>query len=296
MKETYFEKLHPALCFAYFALAICFSALVQHPAYLIANVLGALCLNISMRGLAALKRFVCVIPFWLFLSLINPLLNTLGEHVLFSYWGRNYTLEALCYGMVISGMFIAMLEWFTAYNAVMTEDKFSYLFASLAPSTALLLTTVLRMIPNLMRKAGQIASARKSIGMGATENASAREKINSGMTTLSALTSWALEGSVVTSDSMNSRGYGAGKRTCYHSYRFACGDACAGAVFSLLLCVFLIGLLRGAGEAEFTPEMRVTPITGEMLPSLIAYTLFLLLPTLLNLKEEIQWSISRSRI
>ena len=27
-----------------------------------------------------------------------------------------------------------MLEWMAVYNAVMTEDRFSYLFAALAPS------------------------------------------------------------------------------------------------------------------------------------------------------------------
>ena len=36
------------------------------------------------------------------------------------------------------------------------------------------------------------------------------------MSILGALTSWALEGSVVTADSMRSRGYGTSKRTSFH--------------------------------------------------------------------------------
>lgn len=296
MKETRFAKLHPALCFAFFMLAIGMTALLQHPAYLGASLLSALCLNVSLSGKKALKQLLALVPFWAMLSAVNPLINTLGERVLFRYWGRPYTLEALCYGMAISGMFVAMLEWFSAYNAVMTEDKFSYLFASLAPSLALLLTTVLRMIPNLMRKAAQIASARRCVGMGAAENAASKEKIMEGMTTLSALTTWALEGSVVTSDSMNSRGYGAGRRSCYHSYRFKAEDVALSAVLAALLIVALTSIGNGGGTASYTPKMHVAPLLGQNLPGMVAYLLFLLAPTLLNVKEEIQWSISRSRI
>lgn len=296
MRETRFAKLHPALCFAFFMLAIGMTALVQHPVYLAASLIGALCLNIGLSGMRALKRFAALIPFWLVLSAINPLLNPLGERVLFSCWGRNYTLEALGYGMVIAGMFVAMLQWFSAYNAVMTQDKFSYLFAALAPSLALLLTTVLRMIPNLMRKARQIALARRCAGLGAGENAGTKGKIAEGMSNLSALTSWALEGSVVTSDSMNSRGYGAGRRSCYHSYRFRTEDIALSVAWGALLMIVLLVLLNGGGAAEYTPNMSIAPVTGINALGAGAYMMFLLTPTLLNVKEEIQWSISRSRI
>lgn len=296
MKDTYFAKLHPGLGFGFFVLAIGFSVLVQHPAYLAASVLCALCLNISMTGRKAIKRFLTILPFWVFLSAINPLFNTLGDQILFTYFGRPYTLEALIYGMVISGMFIAMLQWFSAYNGVMTEDKFTYLFGSLAPSLSLLLTTVLRMIPNLMRKARQIMDARKCIGMGAAENASAKEKVMDGMTTLSVLTSWALEGSVVTADSMNSRGYGTAQRSCYHTYRLKAADIVITAIFIVLCIVVAVFLFTGSGTATYTPMLEVTPVTGANLVGFLAYILFLLTPTILNLKEELQWHISRSKI
>ena len=296
MKDTYFAKLYPAIGFGFFMLAIGFSVLVQHPAYLTASVLCALCLNITMTGRKAVKSFLTILPFWAFLSAINPLFNTLGEKILFTYFGRPYTLEALIYGMVISGMFIAMLQWFSAYNAVMTEDKFTYLFGSLAPSLSLLLTTVLRMIPNLMRKAKQIMDARKCIGMGASENASTKEKVMDGMTTLSVLTSWALEGSVVTADSMNSRGYGTAQRSCYHSYQFKAADIVISVMFIILCMVTAVFLLIGSGTATYTPVLEIAPVTGGNLLGFLAYILFLLTPTILNLKEELQWHISRSKI
>ena len=296
MKDTYFAKLHPAIGFGFFMLAIGFSVLVQHPAYLMASVLCALCLNITMTGRKAVKSFLTILPFWAFLSAINPLFNTLGERVLFTYFGRTYTLEALSYGMVIAGMFVAMLQWFSAYNAVMTEDKFTYLFGSLAPSLSLLLTTVLRMIPNLMRKVRQIMDARKCIGMGAVENASVKEKFMDGMTILSVLTSWALEGSVVTADSMNSRGYGTAQRSCYHSYQLKAADIVITAILIILCVIAAVFLFTGSGAATYTPMLEITPVTGGNLAGFLAYILFLLIPTILNLKEELQWHILRSKI
>ena len=294
MRETYFAQLHPAVCFAYFVAAICTCVLVQHPAYLISSLICALLLGISLTGRRAVKQLVMLLPLWAFLSAVNPLLNTRGSHVLLTVFSRPYTLEALCYGMVLAGMFAAMILWFSAYNAVMTEDKFSYLFATLAPSTALLLTTVLRMIPNLIRQAKQIAGARRCIGMGGGENI--KSKLQSGMANLSVLTSWALEGSVVTADSMNSRGYGAGRRSCYHSYHFGAGDITVSLILAGLMAIVIATLASGGGAAEYTPVTAIAPVTGKNIWGAAAYTLFLLLPTLLNLKEDIQWHISRSGI
>jgi len=142
----------------------------------------------------------------------------------------------------------------------------------------------------------QIAGARRCIGKGGAENASVKEKLTDGMTTISVLTSLALEESVVTADSMNSRGYGAAKRSCYHSYRFAGADLAAVLVFAALCGVSIAALVKGSGSANYTPDLVIAPIEGWGIPGIAAYTFFLLIPTILNIKEEIQWHISRSKI
>lgn len=292
MGETCFAKLHPAVGFGFFIAAICFSVLVQHPAYLAAGIVCGLLLNVTLTGQKAVRSFLRLIPLWIILTAINPLFNTLGECVLFTYFGRPYTLEALYYGMAIAGMFVAMLQWFSAYNYVMTEDKFSFLFGSLVPSLSLLLVTVLRMIPDLMRQGKQILTARRCIGMGGAEDSTLREKVTDGVTALSVLISWALEGSIVTADSMNSRGYGTGKRSCFHSYRFRGTDFVATLILFPLGLTAALFLLQGSGWASYTPALGAEPVT----PGLLAYILFLLTPTILNVKGEIQWYISRSGI
>ena len=187
--------------------------------YLIAGAIGAAVYYLLLSGKAGWKRIAMLLPMVLMLTAVNPLFNTYGERVLFHVFGRPYTVEALLYGAAIAGVFLVMMLWFGCYNAVMTSDKFTSLFGNLIPAISLLLVMVLRMIPSFIRKAGQIMGARKSIGLGAGENSTVREKLTCGMRTLSALTDWALEGSVVTGDSMRARGYGTAKRTSFQIYR-----------------------------------------------------------------------------
>lgn len=150
---------------------------------------------------------------------------------------------------------------------------------------------VLRMIPNLLRKADQILGARRSIGRGT--NGDTKEKLEDGFAALGALTSWALEGSVAAADSMRSRGYGTGKRSSFMIYRLTGEDR---VLLILLPVLLLLALLLGTRKAEFTPVMDIAPLRGRNFLALAFYGAYLLIPTVLHIKEALQWHISRSRI
>lgn len=289
MKYDAFSKCHPLTNFVFFVGAIGFSVVIQHPLYLAASCAGAAIYYLLLNGKKGWKLIAGMLPVFAALSALNPLFNTYGERVLFHVFGKPYTLEALCYGMAIAGIFVAMMLWFGCYSAVLTSDKFVCLFGSLIPALSLLLVMVLRMIPSLMRKAKQILDARKSIGKGVGETDSVKEKIADGMNVLSALTDWALEGSIVTADSMRARGYGAARRTSFQLYRLTLRDCLLLAVM-ILLAAFVI--LSGGTEAAYTPVFSAARPTW----GFAAYCLFLLLPPALHVKEAIQWSISISRI
>ena len=293
MRSDAFSKRHPAVNFAFFLGAICAAVIIQHPAYLAVGIVSGSCYYLLLHRRKGLRNILSMLPLFLVLTLINPLFNRYGERVLFWYFGRPYTWEALLYGMAISGIFLEMLLWFGCYNAVLTSDKFTALFGNLIPSLSLLLVMVLRLIPNFLRKAAQIAGARKSIGKGAAEGDTTREKLEDGMSILGALTSWALEGSVVTADSMRSRGYGTAKRTSFMIYRMTGLDF---GLLAAMAALFGIAVFIGDKSAAFTPILSIAPIGGWNLLGLLAYGMFLLLPTALHIKEAIQWHISRSKI
>jgi len=289
MKYDAFSKCHPLTNFLFFLGAIAFAVVVQHPGYVAVSALCGLVYFLLLRGRKALVFAAGMIPVFVLISVINPLFGRYGERVLFYVFGNPYTLEALYYGMVIAGIFVVMMIWFGCYSAVLTSDKFVCLFGSLIPSLSLLLVMVLRMIPNLMRKAMLLTDVRKSIGKGGGEGGKTKEKLSNGMNLLSALTDWALEGSIVTADSMRSRGYGAAKRTSFQIYRFTALD---GILILLELLLPAAVLFAGNMEAEFTPAVSIAPVTW----GLGLYGVYLLIPTVLYLKEAIQWHISISKI
>ena len=289
MKTDAFSRCHPVVNFIYFVFAIGFGVVIQHPAYLLAAVLGSAAYYLLLSGAKGMKMILAILPLCLLIAAVNPLFNTLGQTVLFPLFGRPYTSEALLYGAVVGGIFLVMMLWFGCYNVVLTSDKFTSLFGNLIPSLSLLLVMVLRLIPNLMRKAVQISNARKCVGKGMGETASKKEKVRSGMTVLSALTDWALEGSVVTADSMRSRGYGAAKRTNFQIYRMHTRDWILLGITCLLAALVI---LSGNKDAVFVPALEITPLNW----GFPAYCVYLLLPTALHLKEAIIWRILRSGI
>ena len=289
MKDA-FSKCHPAVNFLFFIGAIGLSVVIQHPAYLLVGIVTGAVYYLLLNGKKGWKTMLALLPIFLILTLVNPLFNTMGVTVLFRIFDRPYTLEALFYGGATAGMFVIMMLWFGCYNKVLTTDKFMGLFGNLIPSVSLLLVMVLRMVPNFIRKTTQIIGARKSIGKGTGE--AAKEKLYDGMTVLGALTGWALEGGVVTGDSMRARGYGAAKRSSFMIYRMGGSDWLLLALMAALLGLTIGAACLGQIRAEFVPSMELAPMSW----GLACYACYLLIPTALHIKENVQWHISRSKI
>lgn len=287
VKQDAFSRFHPAVNFLFFLGAIGFGVVIQHPAYLAAGITCGMVYYLLLKGSKGMKLIAGMIPMFLLITLINPLLNTTGRTVLFHVFHRPYTLEALCYGAALGAMFVLMMLWFGCYNVVLTSDKFVCLFGGLIPALSLLLVMVLRLIPSFMRKTRQIIAARNSIGKGGNEGSTIKEKAMSGMTVLSALMDWALEGSIVTADSMRSRGYGSAKRTSYQIYRMTVRDRIVLAVEAVLAAVTTAVVVSGGAQAVYSYKVIVAPLTWGYL----AYWGFLLIPIVIEIKEAVQWRI-----
>lgn len=292
MGQDAFSKHHPAVNFLFFLGAIGCGVVIRHPAYLTVGIISGCVYYLLLHGRKGWKFLLGLVPLFLFLTAINPLFNTYGERVLFQLFGKPYTMEALLYGGAIAAMFVNMTVWFGCYNQVLTSDKFTSLFGNLIPSLSLLLVMVLRLVPTFIRKVKAISGAREAIGKGVSEGAGNKEKLTSGLTILGALTSWALEGSVVTGDSMRARGYGAAKRSSFMLYTMGKTDWALLLAQLVLFVLVMVSAIAGQTGAEFTPELSIAPVSW----GVIAYGAYLLIPTALQIKEAILWHISRSKI
>ena len=289
MNQDAFSACHPAVNFLFFLGAIGFGATFQHPAYCAAGCICAGCYYLLLHGRQGFKMLGGMVGVFLLLSLVNPLVNHSGKTVLFTYFGKKYTLEALYYGMALGAIMVVMLLWFGCYSAVLTSDKFTALFCNVIPALSLLLVMVLQLIPALILKAHQLLLARRAIGKCIPQTGKLTDKAKDGATVLSALTDWALEGSLVTADSMRSRGYGTGKHTHFQLYRMTRRDW---VLLALILGLEIAVVMAGGTSASFTPRLKISPL-GWGFP---LYCCLLLIPTILHLKEAVVWQFLRWKI
>ena len=291
-----FSYCHPAVNFMFYIGAIVLGMCFIHPVAVIASVFMSIiyyCMIMKRRW----RYLLAMLGLWMAVVCINPLFNPLGDTVLFSYFGgRNYTFEALCYGGALGAIFVTVLTWFATYNQVMTSDKFLYCFGRFSPSVTLILTMVLRLVPQFKKKGNQISGARRCIGK-SVECGTVYEKAEHGITIVSALTSWSLEGGIVMADSMQSRGYGCGKRSSFSIYTMRTTDKGLLISMFLLIVEIIVCSVHGEMQVVYLPKImfgnsdRIWTWMG-----FIGYILFLSIPIVINIVEDARWHILRSKI
>ena len=97
---------------------------------------------------------------------------------------------------------------------------------------------------------------------------------------------------------MRARGYGSTKkRTSFVEYKFGTRNIILSIVLGILLFVVIFCAVNNGTYAEYIPELKLVWF-GDwyMFIGTIAYTIFLLLPALIDIKEIIKWQILRSKI
>ncbi|HHU07110.1 MAG TPA: energy-coupling factor transporter transmembrane protein EcfT [Clostridiaceae bacterium] len=294
--EDAFAKCHPIINFIFFIGAIIMGMIFVHPLFLLISILTSALYYLLLVGKYGWKFLFFILVAFLALSVLNPIINTRGDTVLFTYLNnRRFTLEALLYGIATAGMFVSVLLWFACYNRIMTSDKFIYLFGSYVPALSLILSMVLRLVPNFKMKTATIIGARRCVGK-YPKSSIQKEKIQHSIEVLNVLTSWALEGAVITADSMKSRGYGSGERSRYSSYRLNKSDAITFVSMLLGLILVICGALAGGTHFSFYPISVRFKASWYTIISVIGYIIFLLTPSAIHIKESITWHILRSRI
>lgn len=296
MHRDAFGTYHPALVFGFFIAAIVLCVIVNDPRFLVCGILCAAVYYLCVHGRKGLKVIAGMLPLFIIVASVNPLLSANGQTVLFTWLdNRPYTLEALAFGACTACMLVAALLWFFSYNKVMTSEKFTYLFGGMAPALTLVFTMVLRLVPTYQRKAKEISTSRASVGRAAFEG-SLKARAVDGLAVLSALVTWAIEGAIITADSMRSRGYGVGKRSSFARYPFTLRDFVLAAVMIACFAASIACIVLGAGTVRFYPVIDFGPFTPQDALGLAAYSVFLLIPTCIDLWEALSWRISLSRV
>ncbi len=287
-----FEDYNPVAAAVYFLAAAGIGMFSMAPVMLLLSLCGALlCQGLLGEG-GKWRVHLYTLALFVGMMLINPLISHNGVTVLFVMNHNPVTLEALLYGAAAAGMIVSVMYWFRSFTLVMTSDKLLYIFGTLSPKLALMLSMALRYVPLFTQQAAKVSRSQKALGLYREDNLIDRMK--GGMRVFSVMVTWTLENGIITADSMAGRGYGVGRRSRYAIFRWTRND------WLLLLSTLLLAALTLWGTAAqhfaYYPAITSSPLTARGLTGYAAYGLLTLLPAIITGKEAIQWRILQSKI
>lgn len=291
-----FESYHPLVTLTFFSAAIAVTMLYMHPVLLTISFLSAMSLMFIISGRDALKFFLkYILPLVVLVAFGNPLFNHRGVTILFYLGDNPITLESIVYGIFSSEMIAAVIMWFSSFNNIMKSDKIIYLTGRLTPSLALIISMILRFVPLFKERIHQIVLAQKGYGRD-PESGSLMKRIKCALSVLSAMTSWALEGSIITSDSMRARGFGLKGRTNFAPFRFEMRDAVAASVICVSTALSASTLTIGGVSVNFFPFFGINGSASCGFWGCAAFALMAFLPAFIEIYEAIVWHSSKLKI
>lgn len=235
-----FFRSHPLLNFVYFTVVIGVTMFSNHPMILLTSFVIAWFYSVLLKGKTAIRFNIFVLLPVIFLTVILNVLNVHnGVTVLFYLNGNRITLEAIIFGLIQGIMLSSVIIWFTCFSAIVTEDKFIYLFGRVAPVIALTLSMILRFIPLFKHRFREVSAAQRCMGR-RINGRKLTYRIRQFSKEVSILIAWSLEASIESADSMEARGYGLRGRTSFHLFRLTGKESCILA-FMLVLGMICIG-------------------------------------------------------
>lgn len=292
-----FGGYHPIVNFLYFAIVIGFSMFFMHPVCLFISLISAVCYYVKLNGKKSVGFLVkYALPIMLLTAIINPAFNHEGQTIIcYLLTGNPLTLESIIYGIAAAMMLVSVLIWFGCYTAVMTSDKFIYLFGRIIPALSLVLSMALRFVPKFKSQFESVKQAQASMGRDIS-NGSLLSRIRNALTCFSIMVTWSLENAIETADSMKSRGYGLKGRTAFSIYTLTERDKAA--IAWLVFCGFYIfsGSLSGGLTWRYFPSVRGALAEPLTVSFEIVYLMLCLTPVIIDEKEERAWKSLQSKI
>lgn len=285
-----FSSCHPVINFLYFALVLLVTMFCLHPAFLGLSLAGSLVYAVYLNGRRAVRfSLAFLLPMMALTLVVNPAFNRQGATILtYLPTGNPLTLESILYGVSAAAMLAAVISWFSCYTAVMTSDKFVYLFGRVIPALSLVLSMTLRFVPKFKAQLHVVSEAQRCVGRDVSDGSLLR-RIRNAVTIFSIMVTWALENAIETADSMKSRGYGLPGRTAFSIYRFDDRDK------AILLWLCFCGLALGCGGLtggmswRYYPTIKGAPLTPMTGCILLCWAGLCLTPVAINVHADRVW-------
>ena len=321
LKVNALNKYHPAVPALYICAAIVMSMLAFHPVYLMFSLCAACAYNAAFCGARTFaKQLAWQIPLAVIVAVANGIISAAGSTELFKIGAHAFYAEGFAYGACMGVMLVAVLQWFSFAGSVLTSDKIMQLTGKFAPTLGLMLTMIMRLIPQFLRRGKQISNVREAntcahvgaanvgeantcahagavnvaaanLGEGAYTENNARDRVSAKRlaphaNTLTLLMSWGMEDSLEMSASMLARGWSSTrKRTSYTRSEIRTADFALLMVLAVLATASVALIVVACSQFNFYPRMSTLVFWWGYVP----YVAFLLVPAVLEVREVLLW-------
>lgn len=288
--------LHPAVYGLYFACVLVITMLCLQPLCIVCSWVGAVIgwlltrSEITLRSLGAFFGIQCFLI--TLMALGNFIFSSHGQTVLFTLGTRHFYVESALYGACMGCMLGAVLVWFGVLEAILSPDDVRQLGARFLPTVSLMLSMMLAYFPQLFSRGKRVAAltdANTAAFAHHTPHPQTscslkhfwRRRVQalrqtSLLRTLSVLLGWSLEDSLIQAKSLQARGYGSGKRSCFLPRHWHAPDVLA---LALVLAGGVLAALAGYKLTEsfsFYPAWTSFSQWDQYLP----FVVFMFMPAL----------------
>ncbi|MGN0650685.1 MAG: energy-coupling factor transporter transmembrane component T [Oscillospiraceae bacterium] len=270
------ERVHPLCAFAYMLCVAGITIATRHPVMLGFSAVGAIALlAYSGRSIAAYPIMALVT------AVINPIFSHNGATVLFFAGNIAVTAEAFVYGALFGVMLACVTAWSVIGSAILSSDKWIWLFGRIAPAAGLTLSCAMRFVPLFAGRVREFSQVQKA------------NTLRGYLSAFGAAVSWSAEEAIISADSMKSRGYGLARRTAFALYRFGRRDMMILTFVVLISALCIISLCMGGARFYCYPAVSTVKFRAWDIAAYISFGALCIAPISLaacdNLKRAACW-------
>lgn len=293
---------HPNAALLYLAAVLALTMAAPQPVLAAMSLLAAGAYSLVVAGARrTLKMLAWQLPLLLLIALANPLFSAAGSTELLRIGPRAFYAEALAYGFTTGGMLVAVMLWFSNADAILNSDQVLMAGARVAPTVSLMVSMVLRLVPQFLRRGSQVSDAQRACSAARAAAAAAappaklprflsRKAVEQDVAEtgrqVSVLMSWGMEDSLETADTLEALAWGSGPRSSYQMRRFRLRDGLLVGAVALLAAASAAAAVWAVGSFSFYPALSGWVPAWAYLP----YLLLLALPFALQLWEYLLWN------
>ena len=198
----------------------------------------------SFNKLSVIKSalYIFAVPS-VIIIVLNVLFVNEGSIVLFSIFGKRFTLEPLIYAVLMALKFLAVIYLFASIQFMIDSDGAISYFSSIMPKTTLTLMLMFKLIPTLKNRFYSIKDVYAVRGVGFKKD-NGKENIKSYIPVMSVLLESSLESSFDIGEAAFVRGFLSTKRTIYDRKKYTGADKALLVLIVILITTYIFSKYR----------------------------------------------------